>query len=183
MAPERRKGLLLAALFLALALVVAYRLILPQTAPADTSSSNGRGRGRTAPVEQTVTAPDVRIESLDQEHPRPGESDRNLFRFRAREAPPRPAPLTPVRPPQATTQRPAPPAASSTPAIALKFVGFLQTHGERIAALSDGRGEPVLGKEGETVLGRYKIWRIGEESIELSYLDGTGRTTIRLSGQ
>jgi hypothetical protein len=182
MAPERRKGLLLAALLLALALVVAYRLILPQTAPADASSSNGRGRGRTAPVEQTVTAPDVRIESLNQEHPRPGESDRNLFRFRAMEAA-RTTPVAPVRPPQANTQRPAPPAASSTPSIALKFVGFLESHGERIASLSDGRGEPVLGREGETVLGRYKIWRIGEESIELSYLDGTGRTTIRLSGQ
>ena len=59
---------------------------------------------------------------------------------------------------------------------------LLEAHGEKIASLSDGRGV-VVGKEGEIVLGRYKIWRIGEESIELSYVDGTGRTTIRLSGQ
>jgi hypothetical protein len=31
--------------------------------------------------------------------------------------------------------------------------------------------------------GRYKILRIGVESLDIAYLDGTGRRTIRLSGQ
>jgi hypothetical protein len=48
--------------------------------------------------------------------------------------------------------------------------------------LSDGRGAPVYGSEGETVLGQYRILRIGTESIEMSYLDGRGRQTIRFSG-
>jgi hypothetical protein len=32
------------------------------------------------------------------------------------------------------------------------------------------------------VLGQYRILRIGAESIEMSYLDGRGRQTIRLTG-
>jgi hypothetical protein len=53
---------------------------------------------------------------------------------------------------------------------------------QKIAVLSDGRGAPLYGKEGDTVLGQYKILHIGAESIEMAYLDGRGRQTIRLSG-
>jgi hypothetical protein len=39
------------------------------------------------------------------------------------------------------------------------------------------------GREGETIEGRYRIVRIGQESIVMEYEDGRGRTTIRLTGQ
>ena len=70
------------------------------------------------------------------------------------------------------------------PPITLKFIGVVEPPppGKRLAVLSDGRGSPVYGHEGETVLGQYRILRIGAESIEMSYLDGRGRQTIRLSG-
>jgi hypothetical protein len=65
----------------------------------------------------------------------------------------------------------------------LKFIGVLETSNtQKIAVLSDGRGAPLYGKEGDTVLGQYKILHIGVESIEMAYLDGRGRQTIRLSG-
>jgi len=49
--------------------------------------------------------------------------------------------------------------------------------------LSDGRGGiPMYGKEGDIIDGRYRILKIGVESIEMAYLDGRGRQTIRLSG-
>jgi hypothetical protein len=41
----------------------------------------------------------------------------------------------------------------------------------------------MYGKEGDIIDGRYRIVRIGAESIELTYLDGRGRQTIRLSGR
>ena len=70
------------------------------------------------------------------------------------------------------------------PPITLKFIGVIDMPppAQRVAVLSDGRGAPVYGHEGETVLGQYRILRIGAESIEMSYLDGRGRQTIRLSG-
>ena len=47
--------------------------------------------------------------------------------------------------------------------------------------LSDGRGI-YQGREGDIIEGRYRIVRIGLESVEMTYLDGRGRQTIRLSG-
>jgi hypothetical protein len=52
----------------------------------------------------------------------------------------------------------------------------------RLAILSDGRGV-YYGHEGEIIEGRYRILRIGVESVDLAYLDGRGRQTIRLTGQ
>ena len=54
---------------------------------------------------------------------------------------------------------------------------------QKIAVLTDGRGAPFYGKEGEVVEGRYRILKIGVESIEIAYADGRGRQTIRLTGQ
>jgi len=65
-----------------------------------------------------------------------------------------------------------------------KFIGVLEQGPGKptIAVLSDSRGNVFHGIEGETIEGRYKILRVGVESIEMSYLDGRGRQTIRLTG-
>jgi len=69
------------------------------------------------------------------------------------------------------------------PPITLKFIGTLREEGKPpIAVLSDGHGPPMYGIEGGTVAGRYRVLRIGAESIEMSYLDGRGRQTIRQTG-
>ena len=47
------------------------------------------------------------------------------------------------------------------------------------AVLRDDRGV-YHGREGDIIEGRYRILRIGQESIELAYVDGQGRQTIRL---
>jgi hypothetical protein len=66
----------------------------------------------------------------------------------------------------------------------MKFIGFLQRQAgaQKIAILSDGRGV-YYGSEGAIIEGRYRILKIGEESIEMAYLDGRGRQAIRLTGQ
>jgi len=91
--------------------------------------------------------------------------------------------------PQATARPPVPevpsgpPGPPPPPPIGLRFIGLLETgNAQKIAILSDGRGSPLYGKEGDTLLGQYKILHIGVESIEMAYLDGRGRQTIRLSG-
>ena len=69
------------------------------------------------------------------------------------------------------------------PPIALKFIGTVEQAPSRLklAVLSDGRNV-FYGKEGEVIEGRYRIVRIGAESIEMVYVDGRGRQTLRLSG-
>ena len=129
---------------------------------------------------QTAAAPDVHLEQLKGEHPKPQGAERNLFRVKPK-APP-PAPPRPPQPPPVVTGPPVVPGPPPVAPITLKFIGFVGAGPDKVAVLSDGIGAPVYGKEGAIILGRYKILKIGEESIEMAYLDGRGRTTIRMTG-
>ena len=66
----------------------------------------------------------------------------------------------------------------------MKFIGVIEAteRAQKIAVLSDGRNLPFYGREGDIIEGRYRILKIGVESIELAYVDGRGRQTIRLTG-
>jgi hypothetical protein len=128
----------------------------------------------------------VNLEALGTERPEPGQSVRNPFRFKA--APPAPSPLPPSivksqPPPGAVVPGPSQPA--PPPRIGLKYIGDMADPakpGGKIAILSDGRGV-YYGREGEVIEGRYRIVKIGVESVDLAYLDGRGRQTIRQTGQ
>jgi hypothetical protein len=180
MASERRKQILLTGLVVALAVVI-YRG-WSSTSVASPSSSNPTvvtTGARRAP--NAVAAPDVRLRNLELERPKQVEADRNVFRFKLKAPPPqsgsKPAPpLPPV-----STEPPPPPA---LPAIALKFIGIVERpeRSEKIAVLRDPIGHVFSGREGSVIEGRFRILRIGTESIEMAYLDGRGRQTIRLSG-
>jgi hypothetical protein len=178
---ERRKQLLLVAVVAALGVVI-YQ-VWPRTAASGLPASNVRGAARTPGGEASITAPDVHLEALDQERPKPGAVERNLFRFKPKPAPVVPsAPAAPSRPVAVAPSGPPPP--PPIPPIALKFIGLLEAPdlGRRVAVLSDSRGV-YHGREGDIIEGRYRILRIGTESIEMAYADGRGRQTIRLSGQ
>jgi hypothetical protein len=69
------------------------------------------------------------------------------------------------------------------PPIAVKFFGLITVRGERVATFSDARGNVFHGKEGDIIEGRYRVLRVGTDSVELAYLDGRGRQTLRLTGQ
>ena len=76
-----------------------------------------------------------------------------------------------------TQSTPAPP-----PPIPLKFIGTINAPGVgAIAALSDGKFV-YHGREGDIIEGRYRIIKIGVESIVMEHVDGRGRQTIRLTG-
>jgi hypothetical protein len=187
MGTERRKRILLSALMVALALVVYRALATSATTRESPAASNAAGataqtrKGQSA----AATAPDVRLESLNVDRPKPVDSERNLFRFKPK---PPPAPPPMARPTGPTMTAPSVPLMPSgpppPPAITLKFIGVVEpgVGKPKIAVLSDGQGPPMYGSEGGTVGGRYRILRIGVESIEMSYLDGRGRQTIRLTG-
>jgi hypothetical protein len=185
-----RRELLLFGVVVALA-ALAYAVYVewpgPSSAVASTASNQQEPRSpgaRADRKDRSTTpdgAPDVHLEALRGNRPNP-KAGRNLFRFKEKPLPPPPPPPPPRIPTPAeiaVATAPPPP-----PPIALKFIGFLDGDalGKRVAFLSDGRGAPVRGREGDTVLGQYRILRIGDESIEMSYLDGSGRQTIRLTG-
>jgi hypothetical protein len=195
MATDRRKQVLLGALVVVLGAVV-YRTWDPLglgTTASTTSTTSQRAGSSSNPDSATrgtatqgragqtggITAPDVHLNALEGNRPKPVDAQRNLFRFKPKPAPvvtARAAPgVTPVAPPVPAGPPPLPP-------IPLKFIGTVQPGRLTIAVLSDGVGLPMYGKEGDTIAGRYRILRIGVESIEMSYLDGQGRQTIRRTG-
>src|SRR5579862_2588839 len=191
MEPERRNKIVLVVLAVVFA-GVGYR---EWGTSSGTPLASNPTAGQTAQVHRpsappAATATDVHLKALDAERPKPGDGVRNLFRFKPKPPPPpppaptrvvAPAPPPPVMPPVPTGPPPPPP----PPPIVLKFIGMVQTadKSQRLAVLSDGRGGiPMYGKEGDIIEGRYRILRIGAESIEMAYLDGRGRQTIRLTG-
>ena len=190
MATERQRQIVLGVVLVVLA-VVLYRAVTSlgstsltsRTSTAPNSSSNGRARtARSARItEPPATAPDVHLRALDHERPKPISGERNLFRFKPK--PPPPAPPRPAPPPVVRSTPSVPAGPPSLPPIPLKFIGIVEApQSIRIAALVDSTGRSFHGREGEIVAGQYRILKIGVESIEMAYLDGRGRQTIRLSG-
>jgi hypothetical protein len=185
MGRERRTQVILGALVVVLGAGAAYNL-WPRTAANAPAASVRRGAARTSGGEAQELAPDVHLEALQRKRPAPGDVDRNLFRFKSRPAPvppPAPGPTRPAEPPAPPVPT-GPPPPPPVPPIPFKFIGILEVPGQarKVAILSDSRGV-YHGREGDIIEGRYRILKIGTESIEMAEVDGRGRQTIRLSGQ
>lgn len=142
------------------------------------------------PAAEAVVAsrlPVVSLGDLNTEKVEPTGGPRNPFRFQAAGAGPGARPGGGTVPSARSIAGGAPQAvpvsAGAGPlSIQLKFIGTLDADSlGRVAVLSDG--EFVYhGRAGDVIEGRYRIVRIGVESIELETVDGTRRQTIRLTG-
>jgi len=178
MESSRRQQIGLAAL--AVLVVVAVYQVWPRTAATTAGSSNqGNSTSRNRGAELQITAPDVHLEALTAERQKPEDVTRNLFRFKAKPPPPAPTRSAVPAPPPAP---PVPTGPPPPPDIPLKLAAILKQGSIKVASLTDNLGNVILAKEGDSVEGRYRLWKIGVESVEISYLDGRGRKTIRLSG-
>ena len=185
MEPKRQREIALVVVAVALVVTVMWRLqsaYSPDIALQTSAGEPLRPNTRTA-AKNPVT--EVNLDDLEAARPEPEESTRNPFRFKPKPLPPPPPPMS-MKPQTGPTDvgplEPPPP-----PRIPLKFIGIMSAkEGDklgRIAILSDARGGVFYGREGETIEGRYRILKIGVESIDIAYLDGRGRQTIRHTGQ
>ena len=189
MTADQRKWLLIGGGVL-VAAVIVYMVMSPAAPAAEpTTAANQARPTRSAPAKhENTTEPagpmkPVRLEALNINRDEPGEAARNPFRFKPRVVAPPPRPVNPnpvpvAPPPPATPPGPPPP-----PPIPLKFIGLVEKgDGFKVAVLTDGK-TTMFGREGDIIDGRYKIVKIGVESIELTHADGRGRKTVRLTGQ
>ena len=176
---RRARPWLLAMLGLVLVGFVGYRMWPDAAATPVASQPPSR-----QPQGGTPTAnPDeltVRLGDLAAKRPDSGDVERNPFRFRPPPAPPAPPPQR-VQPP--IDLPPQPPPLPPIPPIPLKFMGTVEGPGIKLAALTDCKGFTYSGREGEPIDGRYRLVRIQVETIVMEYLNGTGRITIRKSGE
>jgi hypothetical protein len=136
---------------------------------------------------------DVRLEALAEEPPAPGGSERNPFRFQPRAAPPQASVPAPVPQeeiaggPGAVGPLPSSrPAQPPPPPITVRFIGLVDRgDGSRVAVFVDcsvGR-RTAHAQEGGIVDGRYRLVKVGAQSVVIEHLDGRGRTTLALTGQ
>lgn len=185
MAPSSpRQLVLLAGLVLVLLAVLVYNR--DDDAIGATTASPVRARALAAGAAQAEAVELVRLDALTRVRPEPQTGARNPFRFRPAPAAARSESRPQVGGSGGAAASAAPLVAAGPPPpppIALKFIGVVERAPSqlKLAVLSDGRNV-FYGREGEVIEGRYRIERIGVESIEMSHVDGRGRQTLRLSG-
>lgn len=169
------------------ALVAVLMLVLmfnfgPSVPVASNASAPRAAADRRSTAAAAVDA--VNLGALNAPRPDPDAGERNPFMFGRRagasqaEAPGNRNDFTSMAAPQPVVPAGPPPPAP----IALKFIGIVDQEPRlRVAVLTDGRNV-FYGREGDTIEGRYRIERIGADSVDMAYVDGRGRQTIRLSG-
>jgi hypothetical protein len=112
-------------------------------------------------------------------------ASRNPFRFGVPPPPPKPAyvPPPPAPPPGPPPPPPGPPPISGL----LRFEGRIVAPDGKIAAAigvmdsaKTAVSAVVWATEGQVVDGRFRVVKIGQETLVIEYVNGTGRTTLQL---
>lgn len=180
-APQSRTRVLLILLGVVAVGALMYTM-WPEAAPRTPPSNQGRDARKPQPTTGSPGSLEVRLGELKQPPAGSAETTRNPFRFYVKPPPPvAPTKQPPVLKPG--DQGPSAPASPPPlPPITIKFIGVLEKDGSKWAIFSDGKGQPQYAKEGQTVLGQYKLLKIGVESVTMSYVDGRGVQTIPMRG-
>jgi hypothetical protein len=185
---KRQREIAIGAAAVVIVAIAVYRIsttVSPSPAATASAPVVTHATGQPLPNQKGQVA-GIDLDALHTGRPEPVGSRRNPFRFTPKPAPPPPpgsrGSATPMPPPMPMPTGPIEPA--PPPRITLKFIGVMESgRAGKYAILTDGRGLPIYGKEGQVIEGRYRIMRIGVESVDLAYLDGRGRQTIRQTGQ
>ena len=166
-----------------LACAAVIWLLASSPLAAQERGARGQRRGANQPATPPPVA-DVNLDALRATASEPPRVTRNPFRF-YEPPPPPPAAVRPRVAEPAFVPPPVPTGPPPPPPITLRFIGLIEApqRSGRVALLSDGRGGLMSGREGDIIEGRYRVLRVGTDSIDLAYTDGRGRQTIRLSGQ
>ena len=183
--PSRRpRPWLLILLGIAVLALIANRMWPGDSAtvrtPASNQARNARARSQADRFDPAELK--VRLDRLEASQPGPADVERNPFRFRPKAAPP-PLPGGNRASTPSPSPVPQPVGPPPGPEIPLKFMGLIEKGGlGKVAALSDCKGFTANAREGDIIDGRYRLVTIGVESVVIEFVNGTGRTTLRLSG-
>jgi hypothetical protein len=152
--------------------VVALGVAYNRLRASPLSPSSTRRAEAAAPTE---TVPRIDLARLGREHAETTAGRRNIFDYGVPPTPP-PTPPAPVTAPPVTEAAAAtPPPVARLPPLNLKFIGSVENaKGVRVAVLLTDRNEVLTGQPGEVVANRYKISKIGFESVDLEEV-GSGQ--------
>ena len=180
---QRLKILLVLLAALGVTIVFVYQMNRPQTAAAIEPPQTRITRQPPAPNDARI-----RIDLIEKGARGESAGDENVFQYRmGRPASPPPgAPIAP--PPTLVTQPPpsvvTPPAGPPPPPpIPLKYQGYAQAQTGLTAFLSDdtsGTPRHFNATAGEVLMGRYRVVRVTESSVEIEDLEYNRRQVLPL---
>lgn len=177
---RREKGLL-ALVALGAGFLLLQRLNDPAAAPA--------ARARSEPLPPPL--PRIDLARLGAERSDAAAGKRDLFRFGTAERQAADEDELPVVSMPVATPPPAlqvdgasgPASGASLPPLNLKYLGSVENRaGVKVAVLLTDRKEVLTGQAGETVANRYRIARIGLESVDLEDVSSGQSRRIPLRG-
>jgi hypothetical protein len=179
MVKDRRRWIAPGLAVAAAALVgfMVLRNAAPAVAPAASAAEAPKTPGRRDPE-----LPRIDLARLDRPRPASGIGRRDLFDFAT--PPPTPPPPRPSAPPMVETP---PPVTVPTPPplspLNIKYIGaFEGKKGLKVAVLMTDRKEVLTGQAGEVVANRYRIVRIGLESVDVQEVGSEQVRRIPLKG-
>jgi hypothetical protein len=170
-------------LALLLAVAAFAYLRLRSAAPAPSPATRTRGSASGVPE-----VPAIGLARLEGPPPTSTAGKRDLFGFGAAAAPEDEEPEEepePLLPPPRVVPNPelTPPPGPRLVSINLKYVGALEAEGGlKVAVLLTDRNEILYGQVGQKVANRFKILRIGLESVEVLDEDSGQNRRIPLKG-
>jgi hypothetical protein len=183
MVTRTQQGAAGAVLALGLALALFF---WSRSGPPSTASANGsRGvAGGPAGVEPDV--PRIDLGRLESPKAGTGAGQRDLFDFGAPPAPPptlRPAVPTP--PPELVGPVvPIIPTPTPLPPLSIRYVGVLEDkRGLKVAVFLTEREEVLTGQAGQLVGNRFRVVRIGLESVDIQEAGSDHTRRIPLGGK
>ncbi len=168
---SRRETVLVALTAVVVVAAVAWWLRSPTGLPL--------ARGRAAGDAAAQPIPRIDLARLDQPRATADAGRRNLFDFGAAPEPePAPPPVAPPTPPpnrpgatNGTSEGPGGTVVSGPaplPPLNVKYIGSVENaSGVKVAVLVTDRQEVLTGQQGQVVANRYRIAKIGLESVDL----------------
>ena len=160
-------------------------LVLRFNNPAGTPAARARAEALPPPV------PRIDLARLSATRADSGAGERDLFRFgsasrSAEDEDEIPVVTVPVPTPPPVVPgdgASGPAAAASLPALNLKYLGSVENRaGVKVAVLLTDRREVLTGQAGELIANRYRIARIGLESVDLEDVGSGQSRRIPLRG-
>ena len=179
---KQRRRWIVPGLAVAAAASVGWALLRdpgPAVAPSASAAEAPKGT-----VKREPELPRIDLARLDRPRPASGIGRRDLFDFAT--PPPTPPPPMPSAPPVVVEETPPPvtvPTPPPLPPLNIKYIGaFEGKKGLKVAVLMTDRKEVLTGQAGEVVANRYRIVRIGLESVDVQDVGSEQVRRIPLKG-
>jgi hypothetical protein len=174
----KRERVALATVGGALAILGAVLWLRPVAGTTGVATNGGQ---RGAAARQGTLPPLIGLGQVTGDKPRVELGKRDLFAF----ATPPPPPPTPEPPPTMATPPPPPtvPTPTPLPALNVKYIGTLESQpGLKVAMFMTDKKEVLTGQVGDTVGNRFKVVKIGLESVDVQQVGADRTERLPLKG-